>query len=738
MPTVIDRYTDYLDLVDETINKFSSKQQAKKKIIEKYKDTPIEEVPDQALIILYSDAPVDSIPEQVRPRIMNAAIAIEAKRRGPVPEEEQSKFAEQVQSKEPFTGRRFIPGMANYYGVPGLVPYTKTSKAQRIGLEEGITDSIRTITGNKKDLREEFNNRVEIAREGALTDYITGLGVGGTLDPVTGLTTTGVAGAGGMLLKQAPMLGTLLGGTAAGATAGSLIPTYEEFGDSRVRNTGVGAALGAGITAVPVGGVKAAQAIARLAPKQTPVVPPKLAPQPVPMTLSGGRVQPKETPVTKVTMEIEPQVTQSTPSTLKLQNIDNQLIELNEKVVSLGRKKRRPIEAQIKKLEQAKTNELNRANAKSKEVYDQVIQIENQISRLAKRSNELKPGQAGAQARIQRAQRRTQELETEVDTLTGFDFAPNGGYRVNVNGKLYDNPRQLVSIKNRIDLHNTTGAEVEFILPPPKPTGDPVTDAANKINYIQLSSDAGPRIGLDAPPTLSSAGVRPAVQYADETAIGVDEAQVLKAATMAESTARKKAKDPKGADTGRDKLMTAEEKGRRAALSKETEPSRKIQKAQQMGLDEEDALWTVENLPSIDQFTFENLEQSARILKQEGFIAREYDTLLDMLMDTKRIFTAEEMEALRPLFLEAENRIDAIIKQMRKLKKEGLSDSEEMVNLVQDLYLNTYVADMRRTNGTAASHILTQAKKTKRFTAENTRRVDEGKLITNLFGVDCV
>jgi len=109
-----------------------------------------------------------------------------------------------------------------------------------------------------------------------------------------------------------------------------------------------------------------------------------------------------------------------------------------------------------------------------------------------------------------------------------------------------------------------------------------------------------------------------------------------------------------------------------------------------------------------------------------------------MLMDTKRIFTAEEMEALRPLFLEAEQRVDQILRQMRKLKKEGLADSEDMVNLVQDLYLNTYVADLRRTNGTAASHILTQAKKTKRFTAENTRRVDEGKLITNLFGVDCV
>lgn len=720
MPTVVDRYTDYLDLIDKTVNEFSSKQQAKKKIIEKYKDTPIEEVPDEALIVLYSDAPVDSIPEQIRPRIMNGAIALEAKRRGPRTEEEKTQYNVEA------AGRGGVPA----------IPITRPSKAMQIGVEEGSLDSLKTLgVVPKNTLREEFNNRVEVAREGALPDYIGGLAAGSFVDPVTGAATAPAVKLGMLAARGRPLTGTVLGGTGAGTIAGTLVPTYEEFGDSRTRNTMFGAALGGGISAVPAGVVKTAQVFSRKAPE--PVVPPKLAPQPVPMTLSGGRVQPKQTPVTSVTFDIEPQVTQSAPSTLKIQNIDMQIADLQTKAATVGRKKRKPIESQIKKLEQAKANEINRANKKSKEVNDQVVAIENQISRLAQRSAELQPGQAGAKARLQRAQRRIQELETDVDTLTGLDFAPNGGYRVNVNGKLYDNPRQLVAIKDRIDVHNKTGAEIEFILPPPRPTGDPVTDAANKINYIQLSSNAGPRIGLDAPPTLSSAGVRPSVQYAEEVSRGVDEAGVMKAATMAESAARKRAEDPKGVDVGRDELMTAEETGRRAALSEATEQQRKFQRAQQMGLDEEDALWTAENLPSIDQFTFENLEQSARILKQEGFIAREYDTLLDMLMDTKRIFTAEEMEALRPLFLEAENRIDSIVKQIKKLKKEGLSDSKEMVNLMQDLYLNTYVADMRRTNGTAASHILTQAKKTKRFTAENTRRVNEGKLITNLFGVEC-
>ena len=721
MPSVVEKYTDYLDVIDESIDNFSSKKKAQKQLAEKYKDTPVEQIPDEALIVLFSDTPVDSIPEQLRPRIVNAAVALEAKRRGPRTEDEKTQYNVEA------SGRGGVPA----------VPITRPSRALEIGFEEGALDSLKTLGAiDKNTFAEEFRNRVEVSREGAMPEYIGGLAAGGFADPVTGAATAPALKAGMLVARGKPLAGSVVGGGFAGGTAGALVPTYEEFGDSRVRNTMFGAALGGGITAVPAGVAKTAQVLSRKAPE--PVVPPKLAPQPVPQTLSGGRVQPKQTPVTTATVDIEPQVTQSTPSTLKIQNIDMQISDLKSKAATAGRKKRKPIESQIKKLEQARTNELNRANKKSKEVNEQVVQLENQISRLAARSAELQPGQAGAKARINRAERRIQEIETEVDTLTGLDFAPNGGYRVQVNGKLYDNPRQLAAVKDRIDVHNTTGAEIEFVLPPPRPTGDPVTDAANKINYIQLSSGASPRIGLDAPPTLSSAGVRPSVQYASEVAIGVDEAQAIKAGTMAESTARTRAEDPRGVDVGRDEPMTAEEKGRRAVLAEATEQRRQFQRAQQMGLDEEDALWTAENLPSIDSFTFENLEDAARILKQEGFIAREYDTLLDMLMDTKRIFTAEEMEALRPLFLEAEQRVDQILRQMRKLKKEGLADSEDMVNLVQDLYLNTYVADLRRTNGTAASHILTQAKKTKRFTAENTRRVDEGKLITNLFGVDCV
>jgi len=184
--------------------------------------------------------------------------------------------------------------------------------------------------------------------------------------------------------------------------------------------------------------------------------------------------------------------------------------------------------------------------------------------------------------------------------------------------------------------------------------------------------------------------------------------------------------------------MTQEEIGRRAALLAASTEQKQRQQAKQMGLKDEDVDWAIQNLPTISErkFTYDNVEQAAARLKA-GPIGRDYDTLVDFVMDYDGIFGPEQMEALRPLFIEANNRVDQTLKQMRKLKKDGQADSAEMVKLVEDLYFNNYIAEMQRTNGRAASHVLLQAKKTKRFVAENTRRVNRNQLITNLFGVKC-
>lgn len=701
---------------------------------EKYADTPLEQIPDDQLILLFLDTPINEIPEQVRARVTNSLVAEEAERRGPEEAGFSGLTSEQAAEMAPFA--------------PAGMGIQRINAASLEGFKDGLLDSLRGLgLAPKKTFEEEFETRVELAR--APEDYFSGMLTGAVVDPV-GIAAGGVGGklavAGATkALPNAPRVATALGitagGGAEGAAQGALIPVYEEFGDSRLMNT----LYGAGIGTVLGGAVGTAGAIVT-PPLRAPEVKPELAPQPVslqPKALSGQDYKPRmnrpvETPVTTAAVELTPQVTRSTPATLKVQNIDQQIADLEQKAQQVGRKKRKPIEKQIEKLRVARQNELNQANKQAAVIKEKVVSLENQLDRLSRRKEELQPGEAGAKARQARAERRAEELQEEIDTLTGLDYSPNGGYVVTISGVGYDNPLQIANKKNRLELNNPTGAEISVKLEPPKPTGDPVTDAANKLNYILNSDDAAPRLGLDAPPSASSAGVRPAVQYAQEVSEGIDSAIAQQAGEIAPSTARGRAEMPVGRDIGRQEEMTKEEVGRRATLLAASTEQKQRQQAKQMGFKDEDVDWAIQNLPTISErkFTYENVEQAAARLKA-GPIGRDYDTLVDFVMDQNRMFTAEEMEALRPLFIEANNRVDQTLKQMRKLKKDGQADSAEMVKLVEDLYFNNYMAEMQRTNGRAASHVLSQAKKTKRFVAENTRRVNQNQLITNLFGVKC-
>ena len=705
------------------------------KLLEKYGNTPFDQIPVDDLLVIFGNTPTNEIPEQVRATLMNEAVQRRAKELGPEEAGFSGLTSEQATELAAFA--------------PAGMGYQRINKASMAGFKDGIGDSLRGLgIVPKKSLEEEFETRVELAR--APEDYFSGMLTGAVYDPV-GAVAGGVGGKLGVmgatkLLPNAPRaataLGITVGGGVEGTAQGSLIPVYEEFGDSRSMNM----LYGAGIGTVLGGAIGTAGAVVT-PPLRRPEVKPELAPQPVslqPKALAGQDYKPRmnrpvETPVTTSVVEPTPQVTRSTPATLKVQNIDQQIADLEQKANAVGRKKRKPIEKQIENLRATRQKELNQSNEQAAVVKEKVVTLENQLDRLARRKAELQPGQAGAKARQARAERKEEELIEEIDTLTGLDYSPNGGYVVTISGVGYNNPLQLVNKKNRLELNNPTGAEVKVKLEPPKETGDPVTDAANKLNYILISDDAAPRLGLDAPPSASSAGVRPAVQYAQEVSEGIDEAVAQQAGEMPPSTARGRKDMPVGRDTGRQAEMTQEEVGRRATLLAASTEQKQRQEARQLGFKDEDVDWAIENLPTISErkFTYDNVEQAAARLKA-GPIGRDYDTLVDFIMNQDgRIFRPEEMEALRPLFIEANNRVDQTLKQMRKLKQDGQADSAEMVKLVEDLYFNNYIAELQRTNGRAASHILTQAKKTKRFVADNTRRVNRNQLITNLFGVKC-
>ena len=49
MVSVVKKYTDYLDVIDESIDNFSSIKKTKNELVERYKDTPVEDIPEEVL-----------------------------------------------------------------------------------------------------------------------------------------------------------------------------------------------------------------------------------------------------------------------------------------------------------------------------------------------------------------------------------------------------------------------------------------------------------------------------------------------------------------------------------------------------------------------------------------------------------------------------------------------------------------------------------------------------------------
>lgn len=765
MPTVNKAQEEYLEEVDQAILQDIPALQKREQLINKYSDTPIDQIPPEDLLMMLGDQPIDSLDEDIlnylEPALLKA-IETEAEARGPLAEEDKARFAEEVDAP-----------LANYYGVPGLVPYTKTSKAQRIGLEEGLKDLgrmlpflNRTDFYRKNTLSQEIENRIETSREGAATEYYTGLGAGALADPIGQAVGAGSLKLGNVLARPfiatetiSPTTGMLASSGFAGGLQGALIPTYEPLGDSRAVNTMFGTALGVGIPAVGVAGAKGIEkavdkAVDVFGPARIESSEPlggKLAPQPVRISapsLDSGKVQPKETPV-QGTGDYSFSVSLNTPVTSsKLDQIDSQISVLRAADSrAKNNQQRLRTRSSIKRLEQAKVQEEKRLAEEAEALDANLIQIENQMYRLWNRIDELGHGEKGAQARQRRAERKLKDLSLDYTLIQSVGYNPNGGYTLTVNGNLLNDPKQISFLKNRMRLDNEGLANLDFVLPPPKKTGDEYEDLVDEINYVLNSDDIDMRIGFEAPPTLSAAGVRPGRQYADETGVddlrtrlaeGTEAPEILEAGTMSPSVARKLADQETSADTGRRQKATKEERGRRVGLEEALDNQGKRILAKQMGYEDEDLDWAVENV--VNEYdgkaTIANMTEAARLLKK-GLLGRDYDTLVDFAMDQNRILTAPEMRALQNLFVEAENIIDNSLKKLQRLTKEGRLDSPEAVEILEDLALAGYMNTLRRKTGSAASHILTEAKRLKKVTSENTKRLNTGQLITSLLGVEC-
>jgi len=744
------------EIIDSSIEDYREQQEKERELWDKYKDSTPEEVPVEDLVIMFRNIPLEDIPESVREPVLDYMITQEAERQGPIKEDEVTEAEQQV--RDSFAVRRGIE----------LDPVTKARSA---GIEEGARTGVTGFLARKLglidelSLAEEIDRRVQVKRfemSGQTADYITGIVEGAIVgDPIgavaVGPLTAKAAATGAKALSTMPKVGSVLGAGAGGAVEGGMlgatIPVYPELGDSRLENIGTGMLIGAPLAAVPTAAIEGVTALTQKAPIQKPV----LAPQPVSLTPRSlaaqdftGRPQriaqpTTTTPTAGFDIDIE---TPPAPKPIKLideeskervsslRRLDDNIASLEEKAKTKGRKKSRPLNKQIETLKKQRQERINRINEDATTINSQIVEIENQLMRLSTRREALGPSEAGAKARAARAERREQELLQEKNILQGIKKDNQGGYILTVNNVSYDKPSSILGLKNRIQNNNTTGAEVKVSLPKPDPTGNPVDDAVNNMNYMLLSDDVdmdGLRLGLDTPESLSAAGVPPRIQYADEAAENVNAFGVEEAVSMRPGQARKQL--PVGRNAGRDRFLSKEEKGRISALRRAFEGQKQAQLLKFMG-SEDDVKELLDKMP-LDA-SWNSLSTAAEIFKK-GVIGKNYDTLLDYVTDVSqnRMLTAIELEALNTLFAAVENRQISTLRQIRNLQKEGLTDSEEMVNLMQDLYLTTYVAELKRTSQTAASHILLQAKKAKKMVDSNTRKIKAGKLITNLFGVEC-
>ena len=744
------------EIIDDSVENYRRQQEQERTLWDKYKNNTPEEIPVEDLVVMFRNIPLEDIPEEVREPVIDYMVTQEAERQGPIQEDEVTEAEQKV--RDSFAVRRGIE----------LDPVTKARSA---GIEEGARTGVTGFLARKLglidelSLAEEIDRRVQAKRfdmSGQTADYITGIVEGSIVgDPIgavaVGPLTAKAAATGAKALSAMPRVGSVLGAGAGGAVEGgalaSLIPTYSELDDSRLENIGTGMLIGAPLAAVPTAAIEGVSAL----PQRAPVQKPTLAPQPVSLTPKSLVAQdftarpqqlPQPTEVTPTTSFSIDVVTPPAPkpkpiidekskeAVASVRRLDDNISSLEEQVKSKGRKRSRPINKQIATLKTQRQKRLDKMNQDANCITDQIVSIENQLMRLSTRREALQPSEAGASARAARAERREQELVQEKNILEEVKKSSTGGYELKVNNVSYDNPTSILGLKNRIQLNNTTGAEIKVSLPKPDPTGNPVDDAVNSMNYMLLSDDVdmdGLRLGLDTPESLSAAGVPPRIQYAEEAAENVNVFGVEEAVSMRPGEARKQRLV--GRDAGRDQLLSQEEKGRVSALRRAFEGQKKSQLLKFMG-SEDDVKELLDKMP-LDA-SWDSLSTAAEIFKK-GVIGKNYDTLLDYVTDVSqnRMLTAIELEALNTLFAAVENRQISTLRQIRNLQKEGLTDSEEMVNLMQDLYLTTYVAELKRTSQTAASHILLQAKKAKKMVESNTRKIKAGKLITNLFGVEC-
>lgn len=549
------------------------------------------------------------------------------------------------------------------------------------GLESSV-EGLSNLTGlgfYEDSYEDEFRNRVEL-EQSPYAGY-GGLLVGSILDPVT---------LPAAFLKPLTVGGRLATGAArgaiVGAAGGAVEPVFEEFGDSRLLNTTVGAAFGGALGGVLSKYVAGDVPIKSKIESDEAEEASEAALESVQSAVAKDDDQPSVTPAQRLEEELKEQsslgITRETEEALQ-KGIDERLQRV-EQIEKASAKRTKGLRAADDK--EAGAQALDRFESIRTRLMDEVREMRLRMKRGVEgreAGSDLAKLRTGQAAKLStKAQTRLQELEAPPEPTVRTPEAEQPR-PVEATAQPTLTPQQATRIAEQ-------GEEAEEFAP------------------LQM--------GFEPRESAGSAGVRPEQRFAGQAAEGVDEEELVASAWS------RKMNEPAG-----DKGFELPEQDLRRAGQRESAASQRL-----------------ENLRGhkFGPYTFAN--NPAKAQEAIDLIGEDYDSLVDWLIDSarkNRIFNDAEQRILEPLRAEAEQRIATTYKAMRKMRSQGGYRSTEYTDAeydaVMDLQFYSYIADIIDTNGTRLSHSFKEVQNIKANRKRNSAKIKAGKPIDDIFGVKC-
>ena len=552
------------------------------------------------------------------------------------------------------------------------------------GLESSI-EGISNLTGlgfYEDSYEDEFRNRVEL-EQSPYAGY-GGLLVGSILDPVT---------LPAAFLKPVTFGSRIATGVArggiVGAAGGAVEPVFDEFGDSRLLNTAVGAAFGGAL------GGALSKFIARDVPIKSKLDADETeeAAEDAIQSVQDAVVKTDEGPQRSPAEILEDELTERSSVGITRET---------EEVLQKGIDERLARVAQIEAASAKRTKGLRAADDKAEgaKALDQFESIRTRLmGEVREMRLRMKRGVEGREAGADLAKLRTGQVDKLSEpTRTRLQEL--------------ETPEPVV----RTPSQPAVQAAQQVAQPIVRSTDPDLVGARVNGEEIPVEEFAPLQMGFDPRTSAGSAGVRPEQRYAGQAAEGVNEEELVASAWSRKMT------EPAG-----DKGFDLPEQDLRRAGQRESAASQRLQDL--MG-------------HKFGAYTFNyNPQMEAEV---KAIIGEDFDSLVDWLIDAGRkgkVFNFQEQRLLEPLRAEAEQRIATTYKAMRKMRSQGGYRSTEYTDAeydaVMDLQFYSYIADIIDTNGTRASHALKEIQNIKANRKRNAAQIKAGKSIDDIFGVKC-